>query len=590
MLYSEGVDVDAREKPGLLRLGTQVLILGLPLIISARLAWIVDGELDRVLAAELLVATVGPWAVALGLLLGVAGDSLGAQPAIAGSTVMVRGNSLRMLAVLGVVVVSLGLIEPLYTTELSSNWVHLGAWLAAGACPLWSTALLVRIRGQSRVRALLFAIGLVLVLAGGTAVMGRLLFLHHHAVLAPISAAGVVASIGLYLAVTERVVAPLRRVLSATGILAVGTGLSMTLVLTSAPMGSSWVYDCMAVDRSGARIALLVQEPNTRLRYVELSLADGSATRLPRRVSRVLYAGKHRAEIWSNWWGAMAGLELGSSLCRLDPSGERTCVDVPLEPGTLPIGAHPRRSLVFAGDFDSLVVWDLASDAAWTVERPGRIRWPCLTGGGDLIWRVQMATGPYSHEILRLGSAPAGTSAAPMDVSGLVEELELSHGERCAVDAQTPPQARFIRSRRAIGRVARVLGPGLPPEGQQISEEIGGVSWSGDGRTAALAVGRPRTVRFYREDLGLTDALAAPGLNAPAMSGDGSFLAHRSGSLSRQRKIIVRSVPDARVVLETTTEGSVPDWDGRGRILRIEDGRLRALDPASGQETLLFPL
>ena len=54
MLYSEGVDVDAREKPGFLRLGTQVLILGLPLIISARLAWIVDGELDRVLAAELL--------------------------------------------------------------------------------------------------------------------------------------------------------------------------------------------------------------------------------------------------------------------------------------------------------------------------------------------------------------------------------------------------------------------------------------------------------------------------------------------------------------------------------------------------------
>lgn len=580
-----------RQQNGLVWASVQVIALVFPLIVAARLALVVEGAMDEVVAADLVVATVGPWALALSLFLGAADDWFVPSSSSEDVAVRVRASSLRMLAVLTVSAVALGVVQPPNIAELSSTWVQLGSWLAVGAVPVWSTALLVRARGGGRVRSLLIATSFVVVLAGGATVLGRVLFLHRLAVLAPMAAAGVVASIGFYLAVTERVVAPLRTVVLAMGLLAASTGLALALVLASAPVRSSWVYDYVAIDRPGARLALLVQEPNTDTRHVQVSLSDGSIERLPRRIVRVVYAGVYRVEVWAGWRGLLLGTgsDHGWSLCRVDPAGERVCADASFEPGRQALGAHPRRPLVVAGDLDTLIVWDLASDDTRVIERPRSVRWPCITDDGDLIWRVETPLGPYAHEALRLGSAPSGHSGAPLDVSDVVETLELSHEERCATASETETAAWFVRGRRAIGRVAMMAGPGLPADGEPIHEKIGGVAWSGDGLTAALAVGRPRTVRFYREDLGLTKPRAAPDLTAPALSWNGRLLAYRLDGGHNPHQIVVRTVPEARVVLETTTESSFIDWDGQGRLLRVEDGRLRALDPTTGKDILLFP-
>ena len=45
----------------------------------------------------------------------------------------------------------------------------------------------------------------------------------------------------------------------------------------------------------------------------------------------------------------------------------------------------------------------------------------------------------------------------------------------------------------------------------------------------------------------------------------------------------------ASLRVATTTESSRTVFDGRGRVLRIEEGRLRAVDPATGEDAVIFP-
>jgi hypothetical protein len=570
-------------------IATQWMLLGLPLLVAGRMARELEGTLDQVVAAELIVNTTVPWAVALGLLLGMC-DSWFVPAALRGdASARLRASSLRMLAVLTVAPAALWMVMPPDLMETGSIWRRLGAWLAVAVVPLWSTSLLLRARGRGHLASGAVTAALVGVLVAGTSLLTRASFLHASASVAPLAAAGIVASVGVYLAVSERVGASLSRVLGATYGLAAATSLLLALTLGRTPDGAAWVVDIAAVDPAAGRVAVIVEEPNTLDRLLEVDIDTGAVIKVPRRVGRVGYAGGYRVEMWSPRIDFLRARPTRGYPCAVDPAGLRRCAAVRFESGSQPMNAHPRRPLVVTGDHGTLLVWDLAADRAWRLEREGRVRWPCFTDAGDLIWRIQTDVGPYVQERLRLDGLAAGTSAAPSDVTASVERLAIDHDERCARDSPVLTEAAFVRGRHAAGRAALMAGPGIPGGEAVIEEEVGGVAWSRDGMTAVLAVGRPRSVRFYREDLGLTAGASVPKLLSPKLSRDGRWLAHRLDGPQDPYRVVVRSVPDAALRLETTTEASTTEFDGRGRVLRVQDGRLRAVDPESGTDVALFP-
>lgn len=567
---------------------TQVLFLFLPLIVAVQLAMESTEPLDQLVAADLVVALTVPWALLLCLILGVGGTWFVSSDLRGDGAAIIRATGLRLLAVLAVAPAALWAVQPLDLFDFESAWRRLGTWLAVGAVPLWASATLVRARGRRAWTAFAVAGGQTLVLTMGVGLVCRALFIHPLAALAPLASAGVVASVGTFLAVTERVPGRLREIVGAVFLLAGSTSTAMAFYLAHAPIESAWVVDIAAVDPEG-RVGLLVQEPNTELRILEVDLATGEVRALPRRVNRVMYVPGYRFELRASMTQILFGRQPSGIPCRTDADEHTVCADVAFPPGTSPVSTHPRLPLVVAGSARTLLGWNLRTDTVWSLARDRRIRWPCLTDAGDIIWRIQTTGGPYEHERLRLGGLAGGTPKEPVDVTSAVESLPLDHGERCVADAVTSTKAEFVRGRRAVGRVAMIAGPGLPAGGQPIPGEIGGVAWSGDGTTAALAIGRPRTVRFYREDLGLTEPVPVSRLLAPVLSRDGRWLAHRVDGTHSPYQIAVRSVPDAGLRVATTTEASRTMFDGRGRVLRIEDGRLRAVDPATGEDEVIFP-
>jgi|GEM_PF-2381945 len=579
----------SRRRNPLLWPAVQVLGLVLPLVVASRLNREVSDAMDRLVAADLFVGMVLPWALAIGLFLGLADDWFVPTDKAADASARLRATSWRMLGVLTVAPASLWVIQPPDVLAFSSHWRWMGAGLAVGVIPLWSVGSLVRARGLPRWSALVLSTGFAGTLAAGTMLLCRAAFLSEIAALSPLAATGVVASIGVYLAASERVDAGLSSVLVATGTLAVLLGGGMALVLAGAPIENVWVRDVVAMDVLGRRATVQVDQANIRGRRVEVSLQDGAPTPLGRRVRRVAYVGGVRLEAEAPWLGVLRGRRPGLRPCAVSPGGERTCVAATLTGGPTVIERHPRRPLGLVGDSSGLIVWDVAQSKVWQVQREGRLRWPCFSEGGDVIWRIQMSDGPYQNEILRLASAPAGTPRRPGEASRAVQALPLDHEERCAEGTASAPSAQFVRGRQAVGRAASLRGPGLDEAGVELQGEVGLLSWSADGLTASVPLGRPRTLAIYRADLGLTPAAPLPRATAPTLSASGELLAFRAANDGMPYPVEVRAVPGLQRVWEGTSESTRVPWDGRGRLLRVEEGRLYTVDPLTGDDRLLFP-
>ena len=559
------------------------MVLLLPLVTAWRLGIELASELDEVIAAELIVNSVGLWAVGCGLLLGSAGELFVPAALRSDSDAVLSAVSRRMLAVLLIVPASLALVHPIDLASPGPYWRDLGLLMATVAVPGWTGTLLARMRGLGP----LAAVGLVVpwgaAVFGGTWALCQIAYLDAAAVATPVAAAGVVGSIGLYLAVTERVTASLGRVFVAVGCLASGLGAALMLWLAHPDLAMAWITQPLRVHATDGEILVFAAEPNLRLRILSIG-ADG-VERLPHGVVEVEYVDGQRIEARPT-----ARLPFPARtvrMCAVGPAGER-CVGARYPADGVHIDVHGEAPLVLMVTRHAILAWNVRTDAAWQVLRPDdEVRWPCFDDGGGLMWRLRSQEGPYSQERLVLADLPPGDRSDPPDVSAHVADLALGHPHQCREPQTTV--GRLVRGRKLVGRPHTLLGPGLPPEGADLGPEMEKAFWSADGQTFMYAID-PAHVRFYRPETGLSDVLEIKWMKAPTLSPDGRLLAHAAGRLRDGGvRLVVRRVPDGAVVASTVTESDRTLWVGNAALLRIVEGRLLRFDVVTGEDTTLFP-
>ena len=559
----------------------QLGLLVLPLAAAGALRAEMRGPSDAVFASALLLQLLIPWSGVLAVLLGAVPDAFLPRADRGDAARRVEATSWRMLAVLLVAPAALARVEAPDLVAPSAEWLGLGTWLGAGAVPFWAAALLVRVRGRGALLAAAVAAGTVLLLVGGATSLGFGLDLDPSARRPPVLAAGIVAGLTLYLAATERVAASLPKVLGAAGLLASGTAALLGWRLGSAPLSVAWVTQLL--DERADAVLLEVSVPNRHPHIVQVDLRTGRARDLSRLANRALYVGSELVTLREDLSDVLLGRRPMRRLCLAGMPP--VCVDADIPSGSGTLAPRPRLARIVAGTPNSLVAWDLETNQVWEARRDGRVRWPCFTDDGHVLYRVQREDGPYDHELLRLTDESSGPPRRPGP--GDVESLALDHDHRCVEASAGPVEATFVRGFSAVGREATLAGPGLPPEGVPLGDDITTFAWSDDGRTGALASGVPRTLRFYREDLGLTAPQSVRGLSGVTVSPEGRWVAH--GLEDVPHAVVVRSVPDGTERLRVTNEVPRLAWDSLGRLLHVVEGRLLALDPGTGLETELFP-
>jgi len=562
---------------------TQLLVLLFPLVVAWRLELDLRSNADAQFAAELMVQFIRPWATAVALALGLGGRWFLPRGATDDPATILRAVSPRMLAVLLVVPVSLAIVQPLSPEALTGPWRELGLLMATLVVPAWAGSLFARLRGFGVVASLgLVALWLGVVF-GGTQLFCRLGHLDQDALQMAVAASGVVGSIGLFLAATERVVAPLPRVFVGVGLLAWACSGAMIGWVQSPSLDVVWVHEIVASGGPGGRPVVLVKEPNLAMRLVEVDVVSGQPEPLGYNVRLVGAAADLRIEARVS---LDVGLQKSVRLCGKNAEGER-CVGARLQDDSPLLAFHGVLPVVLLKARHGLLVWDLATDAAWQVRRPDEVvRWPCFDQQQGIIWRIQTSAGPYRHERLALEDLPRPSDRAePLDASRAVSSIPIDHGFRCTSGPERA--ATFISSRRLIGRKNTLFGPGLPPEGAFLGDTVGTTAWSGDGRTFMWQQG-PAWARFYREGIGLSEPIRTDEMFTPTLSPNGELLVYATPA-GVAYELVVRSVPDGAELLRRPTSSGAASWLGPKTLGRVEDGVLWAIDVATGAERVLFP-
>jgi hypothetical protein len=565
---------------------TQLGVLLFPLVTAWRLGLEVGSQADAGFAGDLMLDMVVVWATLCGLLLGLVPELFVAPASRGDRTAMVTAVSRRMFAVLVLVPLSIAIVEPPDLLNPGRVWRQVTLLMAAVVVPTWAGMLLARVRGLGPVVTLVIVPTWGLVVIGGAVIAGRLAHLDSQALQTVAASAGVVGSIGLYLAVTETVTASLGRVLGAVALLAGALAATVTWWLAHPPLEMAWVVGPAGANSETSEIFIHVLEPNLHERIFSVD-SEGTVTPNPYGVVDVEFLGR---------WQVMALLSPDLPLvprtvrlCASEAGREDRCVAARSRSRGVHVDTHGSVPLVLMVTRHAIVVWNLETDAAWQVRRPDhRVRWPCFDEDGGLIWRLQTEEGPYRHERLDLAGVPPGDSSLPPEVSELVQPLPTDHGFQCRTGGGKGTVGRFVRGRKLVGRPHVLHGPGLPSGGAKLASTVGPASWSGDGRTFVYGIGRNQ-VRFYRPEFGLSAPVTLPNMVDPKLSPDGSLVAHSDGSTDGATAFVVRSVPDGAVVLRFSSEASEPTWHGSGHMLRVEAGRLLVLDARTGLEKVVFP-
>jgi len=552
--------------------GLDLILLAIPPLSAVRLSAELAQAGDEFLAAHLLGGFLGPYGVAVALLFGLRPELLSRVDDPSPGQLL-RASTGWTLALVAVLLGSLRVLLAPDLAYVSGPFWQLLCWIGALALPLWSTALLLRLRGVLTWRAL----GLTLLVLTGFAALALLLgvvaVLPPAGMTMPLAVGGAVYGAGIWVAAWRRVEGGWMRVEAATAAAAVVVSTVIALRVADPALDTVAVTALIAFDEEGQRVAFAVERTLSRLYgMAEYELEDDRWTEFERSVGSVAYA--QGVRILARRGGVSYALDTKGpvTLCREIEQGEECGPKLAPGPGLL-VRGHSREPLVVAHRGRELVAWDLESGRAWQQVRDGYIRWPCFGTDRSLYWRVQVGEPPYTQEVLRLDEADPSP-----------RELGLVHGEGCDDRGWVEPAARFVRGRRLAGTSSTLEGPGL--DGRvAIPESVGQAVWSPDGRVLALMMQGGR-LRYYTPETGLGPLLDMERNSGLAMSPDGAMVSFIVGGEPHQ--VVVRSVPDNELVARVPGEGRV-FWTGDHRVLFIRDERLVRLDPATGAIEVLFP-
>jgi len=565
---------------------TQLGVLLFPLLTAWRLGLEVGSRADVGFATDLMLTMMSLWATLCGLLLGVAPELFVPAAARGEPAVMLRAVSRRMFAVMLMVPVSMAIVEPPNFVDPGPVWRQIALLMAAVVVPTWAGTLLARIRGLGPVATLVVVPTWGLLVIGGAVMASRLAYLDPQALQTAVASAGVVGSIGLYLAVTETVSASLPRVLGAVGLLAAALGAAVTWWLAHPALEMAWVVEPAGANSGTGEILIHVVEPNLQGRVFSID-AEGRARPHPHGVTDVEFL--QRWQIMARPSLDLPFLPRTVRLCASTAGREERCVAARFRNRSVHVDGDGSAPVALMVTRHAILVWNLETDAAWTVRRPDHaVRWPCFDEDGGLIWRLQTEEGPFLHQRVDLAALPASDASAPLEVSEFVQELPTDHPHQCRTGGGDGTVGRFVRGRALVGRPHMLSGPGLPGGVVELEPIIGPASWSADGGTFVYGIG-DHQVRFYRPEFGLSAPVTLPNMVEPKLSPDGALVVHFDESEDGVIDFVVRSVPDGALVLRYSTEESRPTWYGPDRMLRVEAGRLLSFDARTGEERVLFP-
>ena len=554
--------------------GLDLILLAIPVLSALRLRAEVGQSGESFLAAHLLVSFLGPYLVVSALLFGLRPDLL-TRAAAPSSARLLRASTGRVLVLVLVALVSLRVLVKPDLAFTSGPFWQLLLWMGALALPLWTTTLLLRLRGVLSWRALGAALVVLCGFAAGALVLGVVTVLPPAGMIVPLAVGGGVYSAGIWGAAWRRVEGGWLMIEVATATASVVVCTALAFRVADPPLDTLDVTALIAFDEVGQRVAFAVERPLSRFYgMAEYDLEAGSWTEFDRSVGSVVYAQGRRVLARRSGVSYTLDTQGPISLCREDPSGHVCGAKLGRGSGLL-VRGHGRAPLVVAHRGRELVVWDLESDRVWKQVRAGAIRWPCFGPDRTLYWRVQEGEPPYTQEVLRLDEEDPQP-----------EELPLVHREGCGDREQAEPVVRFVRGRRLASTSSTLEGPGLPGGRIEIPGEVGQAAWSTDGRVLALML-HGGLVRYYTTELGLGPALPIERNTGLFLSGDGALVSFIVADEPHDR-VIVRTVPDNRLVADERGEGRV-FWTGAGKVVFLRDLQLVRLDPADGQVEVLFP-
>ncbi len=565
---------------------TQLAVLLFPLVTALRLAAELHSEMDGVIGIELIVPLVSTWAALCGLVLGAGAEMFVPAAQREDPEAKLAAVSWRMLAVLVVVPLSLAIIQPPRLLDLGPEWRDIAVRMATVAVPIWAGTLLARSRGLGPLRTLLLVPAWGGAVLGAAVVAGRLAYLDDSAAQAVVAAAGVVGSIGLYLAVTERVTASLSRVLLSVGSLAVAICGAMILWFMHPPAELAWVEGLGGVSAASGEIFFDAQEPNRLTRIFALQTASGEIRRLPHGIRIMKVLGDQ--QLTSHPSARLPFLDRTTRMCATRRGEEERCLGPAFPYEGTHIDVHGALPLALMVTRHAILVWDLGANQAWQVARPEAVvRWPCFDDAGGLIWRLQTAEGPFLQERLVLGELPPGDASDPPEVSALARPLPMDHRFQCR-PARPHTVGRLVRGRTLMGRPHVLFGPGLPGGRVELDSLSGESFWSDDGGTF-LFKNDEQHLRFYRPEFGLSAPLLLPRETGSNLSPNGALLAHFTDAGPGGFPLLVRDVPDGTLLMSTTSDTPGTTWIGDDAVLVVRTGRLIRVDVPSGEETVLFP-
>ena len=351
---------------------------------------------------------------------------------------------------------------------------------------------------------------------------------------------------------TERVPGRLRDIVGAVVLLAAhldGHGLH----LAHTPIESAWVIDIAAVDPGRGRCLGAGEHGATR-RWTSPSWR--------RAGGRVMYVPGYRFKLRAS----MVQILLGGSQGSAGRLKATPCVCWP--PGTSPVATHPATPRV-AGSARTLLGWNRGR-TGMSLTRD-RLRWPCLTDAGT-------SSGGLDDEGAVRTRAPAswGADGGTPTTQNVTSAVSRCPSTTVSAASLTPEHEGRVRAGTwAVGRVAMMVGPGLP-EGASPSRG-GQRGRSGDGTAAALIGHADRAV--LPRDSGLTERCPCR-VPRPAPAA---------------RPLAAHRVDGAHSPYQTPCAPDDCGWrpppspagrfDGRGRVLtkRAAGGR-----PATGEDAVIF--